>query len=103
MRHEPFQLYCRKEHKALCKKHLDFNQCADIAFKLLSDHFSGEGDPLGSKKLVHLSAVMASGQKADLYKFHILIPRLRPGQWPRLWFGHCPEQKIIVPPGLRSA
>lgn len=97
MRCESFQLYCRKEFKALCKKYLEFELSADIAFKLLSDHFSGEGDPLGSKRLVYLESVVASGQKADLYKFHISVPSLRPGQWPRLWLGYCPERGVIVP------
>lgn len=99
MQSEPVGVYCSSQYKAICKKHKTFPKNYEQSFTLLNGHLCPAKDihPVSSKRLVHL----ADGDGYQVWKFHVMVQGLKPGQWPRLWVGVAMELDLLVPLDLR--
>lgn len=92
------QGYCDKSCRKIRKDYRSFDKDMDTALKLLGKQFCPDNrtEPVKPGRL--LSRITAA-DGYEVWKFNVAVSgeRLRPGQWPRLWFGVVYESELIVP------
>lgn len=90
--------YCRKAVKAIKKDYRGFDKDMETAFNLLSDLFcpDTQEEPVKPGRFLHR---ITGNDAYEVWKFNVAVQgsRLKPGQWPRLWFGVMLQAKLIVP------
>ncbi|MCI1637087.1 MAG: hypothetical protein LKI30_03150 [Bifidobacterium crudilactis] len=90
--------YCDKSKKKIIKDYRNFEKDMQTALRLLGDKFCPEtqAEPVKPGKLLYR---ITSNESYAVWKFDVAVAgaRLRPGQWPRLWFGVVEKSRILVP------
>jgi len=81
--------YCSKAVKRIGKDYRGFSDDMERAMKLLGDRFCPmtRVEPVRPGKLLHRVTV---ADTYEVWKFSVAVAgsKLRPSQWPRLWFAH---------------
>lgn len=90
--------YCSKALKKISKDYRGFKADMERALKLLGDRFCPmtREEPVKPGKLLHRVTV---ADTYEVWKFSVAVAgsKLRPSQWPRLWFGVVESSKVLVP------
>lgn len=90
--------YCEKSTRKIKKDYRDFENDMQTALRLLDDKFCPEtrAEPVKPGRLL---SRITSTETYEVWKFDVAVAgaRLRPGQWPRLWFGVVEKSRILVP------
>lgn len=90
--------YCSKAIKKISKDYRGFKADMERALKLLGDRFCPmtREEPVKPGKLLHRVTV---ADTYEVWKFSVAVAgsKLRPSQWPRLWFGVVESSKVLVP------
>lgn len=92
------QGYCDKARKRIAKDYRSFGDDMDTALKLLGKQFCPI-DRVEPVKPGRLLSRITAVDGYEVWKFNVAVrgQRLKPGQWPRLWFGVVYESQLIVP------
>lgn len=90
--------YPSKALKKISKDYRGFKADMERALKLLGDRFCPmtREEPVKPGKLLHRVTV---ADTYEVWKFSVAVAgsKLRPSQWPRLWFGVVESSKVLVP------
>ena len=86
--------FCKKARKKLRKSYPTFDFEMERMIRLLDIQFCPKesADPL-SRKL----KLITTNDHYSVWKINVAVSGLRPGQWPRFWFGVVVEHELIVP------
>ncbi len=94
MRCEPPDLYCGKAFKSICKKHRSFDESYKLSLRLVVAYFDDPQNVNRPFQLVHLHTC----EEYEFWKLKVMVKGLKPGQWPRLWFGVSQKgERILIP------
>lgn len=90
--------YCGKAVKTVRKDYRGFDKDIERAIRLLGDTFcpTTSASPLKFGNMLHRVTIADS---YEVWKLNVSVAgsKLRPSQWPRLWFGVVREAGVIVP------
>ena len=86
--------FCTKARKRLRKNYPTFDFEMERMIRLLDIQFCPKesAEPVSSK-LKHIT----TNELYSVWKINVAVSGLRPGQWPRFWFGVVDDHELIVP------